>query len=87
MIIRLMHGYVIRVMEHGWRLEAEEGKTFVGVYDFLTDAVNAASEHFARTKLEKSERNFTLAQASDAVTTIKAQFYAEMQGRDPEDFM
>ena len=86
MRISLPNNYRIIVTAHGWRLEVGDGD-FIGVYDCLIEAVNAASEHYARKIIATERERVSLFEASDIVTGIKSQFYAAMRGGSPEDYL
>jgi len=86
MVIKILHGYIIRVAAHGWRTETGDGE-FLGIYDFLSEAVNAAAEHYARKVIATEHKDASLFQAADIVTGVKSQFYSAMRGGSPEDYL
>ena len=86
MILKLPHGYYISIMSHAWGAHTASGDP-VGYYDTLAEAVNAASEHYARKLIATEHQDATIADAADIVTGVKSYFYSAMRGGSPEDYL
>ena len=86
MIIPILYGYIVRIHAHGWRVETGD-KDFIGIYDCLTEAVNAAAEHYARKLIATEHKDASLAEAADIVTGVKSRFYSAMRGGSPEEYL
>lgn len=86
MILKLPHGYYISIMSHAWGAYTVSGDP-VGYYDTLAEAVNAASEHYARKLIATEHQDATIADAADIVTGAKYEFYAAMRKLNPEDML
>ena len=87
MTISLPHGYVVTIFSHSWRVDTGE-KDFIGYYDFLTEAVNAAAEHYARKMILEAKKPIDISRAADTVTDFKSEFYSAMRGsKSPEEYL